>query len=104
MLLKICRLISSNMGMLVLLTAILALAFPDIPARVPTKVINYLLGVIMFGMGMTLNPNDFRIVFSRPKDVILGCLAQFTIMPSLAWLLARAFSLDDALMLGVVLV
>lgn len=104
MLLKICRFISSYMGLLVLLTAILALAFPDIPARVPTKVINYLLGVIMFGMGMTLNPNDFRIVFSRPKDVILGCLAQFTIMPALAWLLARAFSLDDALALGVVLV
>jgi BASS family bile acid:Na+ symporter len=58
----------------------------------------------MFGMGLTLNLNDFKIVFSRPKDVVIGCLAQFTIMPLLAWALARLFSLDEALALGVVLV
>ena len=58
----------------------------------------------MFGMGLTLNARDFEVVFSRPKDVIIGCLAQFLVMPALAWLLARAFMLDDALALGVVLV
>ena len=58
----------------------------------------------MFGMGLTLNLHDFKIVFSRPKDVIIGCLAQFTIMPLLAWGLARLFSLDESLALGVVLV
>jgi BASS family bile acid:Na+ symporter len=72
--------------------------------QVPTKVINYLLGVVMFGMGLTLNLEDFKVVFSRPKDIIIGCLAQFTIMPLLAWVLARVFRLDDALALGVVLV
>jgi BASS family bile acid:Na+ symporter len=55
-------------------------------------------------MGLTLNLNDFKIVFSRPKDVIVGCLAQFTIMPLLAWGLAKVFQLDEALALGVVLV
>jgi BASS family bile acid:Na+ symporter len=68
------------------------------------KAINYLLGVIMFGMGLTLNLNDFKIVFSRPKDILIGCLAQFTVMPLLAWGLAKAFQLDEALALGVVLV
>ena len=58
----------------------------------------------MFGMGLTLKPKDFAVVFSRPKDVITGCVAQFTIMPMLAWLLSRAFSLDEALTIGVVLV
>lgn len=58
----------------------------------------------MFGMGLTLRADDFRIVFSRPKDVIIGCLAQFTVMPLLAWLLARVFQLDEALTVGVVLV
>lgn len=43
-------------------------------------------------------------MFSRPKDVITGCLAQFMVMPLLAWALARLFSLDEALVLGVVLV
>ena len=101
---RLCHYISEYMGLLVLAAALLALAFPGVLQQVPTKAINYLLGVVMFGMGLTLNLQDFRIVFSRPKDVIIGCLAQFTIMPFLAWGLARLFSLDEALALGVVLV
>ena len=101
---KLCHYISEYMGALVLGAALLALLFPGVLQQVPTKVINYLLGVVMFGMGLTLNLQDFKVVFSHPKDVIIGCLAQFTVMPLLAWGLARAFSLDEALALGVVLV
>lgn len=92
------------MGILVLVAALLALAFPDVLKEIRPTVINYLLGVVMFGMGLTLNLQDFKIVFSRPKDILIGCLSQFTIMPLLAWSLARIFSLDEALALGVVLV
>lgn len=101
---KVCKLISDYMGVLVLLSAIAALTFPETISRVKPTVINPLLGVIMFGMGLTLRAEDFRIVFSRPKDVIIGCLAQFTVMPLLAWSLAKGFSLSDELALGVVLV
>ena len=92
------------MGVLVLVSAVLALIFPQLLQQIRPTVINYLLGLVMFGMGLTLNLKDFKIVFSRPKDVIIGCLAQFTVMPLLAWLLTRLFSLDEALALGVVLV
>ena len=92
------------MGILVLAAAVLALVFPDSLKQIRPTIINYLLGVVMFGMGLTLNLQDFKIVFSRPKDVIIGCLAQFTVMPLLAWGLAHLFSLDEALALGVVLV
>ena len=92
------------MGVLVLAAALLALTFPNVLQQIRPTFINYLLGVVMFGMGLTLNLNDFKIVFSRPKDVITGCLAQFTIMPLLAWVLATVFRLDEALALGVVLV
>ena len=101
---KLCHYISEYMGVLVLAAALLALAVPSVFQRVRPTVINYLLGVVMFGMGLTLNLHDFKIVFSRPKDIIIGCLAQFTIMPLLAWSLARLFALDEALALGVVLV
>ena len=101
---RICHYISEYMAVLVLLGAVLAVAFPCVLQPIPMKTINYLLGVIMFGMGLTLNLNDFRIVFSRPKDIIIGCLAQFTVMPLLAWGLSKAFHLDEALALGVVLV
>ena len=100
----LCRYLSDYMGLLVLLSALLALIFPAALRPVPTSAINYLLGVVMFGMGLTLNPRDLRIVFSRPRDVVTGCLAQFTVMPLLAWLLTRLFSLDESLALGVVLV
>ena len=100
----LCHYISEYMGVLVLVAALLALVFPSVLQQVPTKTINYLLGVVMFGMGLTLNLKDFKIVFSRPKDVLVGCLAQFTIMPLLAWGLAKAFQLDEALALGMVLV
>ena len=100
----ICKYISDYMGIWVLLAAVSALVFPEVLSHVRPTVINYLLGMVMFGMGLTLNLKDFKIVFSRPKDVIIGCLAQFTIMPLLAWTLSRVFGLDEALALGVVLV
>lgn len=92
------------MGVLVLLSAVAALVWPEVFGLISPKVISPLLGVIMFGMGLTLQIEDFRVVFSRPKDMIIGCVAQFTVMPLLAWTLARVFRLDEALMVGVVLV
>lgn len=92
------------MGVLVLLSAVAALVWPGFFSQLKPTIISPLLGVIMFGMGLTLSANDFRIVFSRPRDVIIGCLSQFTVMPLLAWILARVFQLDDALTVGVVLV
>ncbi len=101
---KLCHYISEYMAVLVLAAALLALAFPEFFGQLRPTVINYLLGLVMFGMGLTLNLNDFRIVFSRPKDIFIGCASQFTVMPLLAWGLARLFQLDEALALGVILV
>lgn len=66
--------------------------------------ISVLLGVVMFGMGLATKLEDFKVVFSRPWDIAVGCAAQFTVMPALAWTLARLFGLDEALTVGVVLV
>ena len=92
------------MAVLVLTAAVVGLLFPDVFNGVKPTVINPLLGVIMFGMGLTLHFDDFRVVFSRPRDVLIGCVAQFTVMPLLAWTLARLFALDEALTVGVILV
>ena len=92
------------MGVLVLLVAAVSLAVPAAFLWIDTWVINPLLGLIMFGMGLTLSPQDFRVVLSRPKDIFLGCCAQFTVMPLLAWLLTWLFDLPKELALGVILV
>ncbi len=101
---RLCKWISDWMGVLGLGSAILALAFPEVLGHLKPSLINPLLGVIMFGMGLTLKVEDFRVVFSRPKDVLVGCLAQFTVMPALAFGLSRLFGLDEALTIGVILV
>lgn len=101
---KICNFITNNMGILVLLAAVFSLFAPRVLGAIETSAINPLLGVIMFGMGLTLSAEDFRIVFQRPKDMLIGCLAQFTIMPLLAWLLVKIFSLPEGLAIGVILV
>ena len=100
----ICDFISRWMGLLVLLLALFSLLVPSLLAQVGTWVINPMLGLIMFGMGLTLNARDFRVVLSRPRDVLIGCMAQFTVMPLVAWVLVRLFRLPADLALGVILV
>lgn len=66
--------------------------------------IQYLLGVIMFGMGLTLTAADFKIIATHPKAVMVGVVAQFVIMPLTAWLLAVVFQLPPEIAVGVILV
>ena len=101
---EICSFISRWMAALVLVVALIALLIPSSFLYIDTWYINPILGLIMYGMGLTLSAQDFRIVFSRPKDVLLGCLAQFTVMPFLAWMLSKVFALPEELALGVILV
>lgn len=66
--------------------------------------ISLLLGIIMFGMGLTLKAKDFAIVFKKPVPVIVGILAQYIVMPVVAFLLAQIFHLSPELAAGLVLV
>ncbi len=62
------------------------------------------LGVIMLGMGLTLRFIDFAAVARDPKNVALGVAAQFLIMPTAGWIIARAFQLETGLAIGLILV
>ena len=96
--------IGKYMAWIVLVIAALALLLPGTCLWIKTSWINYLLMIVMFGMGLTMKLSDFAVVFTRPRDVIIGCLAQFIIMPLLAFALGKAFGLDAELLVGVVLV
>lgn len=104
-----CALIGKYFGLLAVAFLVLGFMDPGLFRWVLGKVgsvsvLSLLLGVVMFGMGTTLSLKDFVLVFKRPKDVLLGAVAQFFIMPFLAYLLSRAFDLSPALTVGVVLV
>lgn len=62
-----------------------------------------LLGVVMFGMGMTLSVEDFAFALERPGIVIAGVAAQYSVMPLVAYGLATALGLPPDLAVGVIL-
>lgn len=101
---KVSDFVGKYMAVLVLAVAALALFAPQSVSFIKTSYVNTLLGIVMFGMGLTLKASDFKVVFSRPKDIIIGCLSQFTIMPLLAFALAKVFQLPPELAVGVILV
>ena len=68
------------------------------------KDLEFILGLIMFGMGLTLTPADFKILSQHPRAVLIGVVLQFLIMPSTAWLLAKGLGLPDDVAVGVILV
>lgn len=91
------------MALFVLLIGVVGAARPQTLTWVGPYV-GWLLGVVMFGMGMTLTFQDFKRVLQRPWEVLLGVVAQFLIMPLAAWFLVWLFALPAELAIGVVLV
>ncbi|ESQ17092.1 MAG: bile acid:sodium symporter family protein [Thiohalocapsa sp. PB-PSB1] len=86
-----------------LLFSALALWQPDWfsaakPAIVP------LLGLVMFGMGMTLTWQDFVEVVRQPGRIGLGVGLQYLVMPLTAWVVSLLLDLPPELMAGLVLV
>jgi len=63
-----------------------------------------LLGVVMFGMGMTLVAADFRRVLERPERLGLGVALQYLFMPLAGWAIGIALGLSPPLLAGLVLV
>ncbi|WP_337056258.1 bile acid:sodium symporter family protein [Pseudomonas sp. USHLN015] len=97
------RFVGNTFALWILLFALLAFYQPAwfLPLA---KWIVPLLGLIMFGMGLTLKTEDFREVARRPLRVLIGVLAQFLIMPGLAWLLCQVLRLPPEVAVGVILV
>lgn len=69
---------------------------------IPNKT-TFLLSIIMFCMGMTLDFNSFKMVVVQPKAFILGLVFQFTISPLVAYGLANLFNLSSGLSIGFIL-
>ncbi len=68
------------------------------------KLIVPLLIIIMFGMGTSIGIKDFVGVVKMPKGVLVGLVAQFTIMPLIGFGLAKMAGLPPEVAAGVVLV
>ncbi|MDU6983709.1 MAG: bile acid:sodium symporter family protein [Terrisporobacter othiniensis] len=103
LILSLSQYASKYIGILVILISLFAFLSPSM-FEWATTYTSLLLGFAMFGMGMTINANDFKNILRHPKDVFIGCLAQFLVMPLISYLLAVTFNLPTPIAIGVILV
>jgi len=86
----------------VVIAAAVGFIFPSV--FVPLKpYIDLLFGFTMFGIGCLLSIKDFKPIFEKPKLIVIGTLAQFVIMPVLAFLIIKYMGLAPALAVGLIL-
>lgn len=102
-LIKLSTFIGNTFAVWVILSAALAFLLPGGFTWI-SPYINLLLGIIMFGMGLTLKLKDFKQVITAPKEVITLVVAQYTIMPLIAVGLVFLFQLPPEIAIGVILV
>ncbi|KOO49946.1 bile acid:sodium symporter family protein [Viridibacillus arvi] len=100
---KIGKFVGDTFAIWILVIAGLALYAPEQFTWIGPH-ISLLLGIVMFGMGMTLSIGDFKLILKQPKGVIVGVLSQFIVMPLLAYILAKGFNLSPEVAIGVILV
>ena len=98
-----CNFLVSNMSLMVFLIGVFAVWQPESFTWVGPH-IPLLLGIIMFGMGMTLTVDDFKNIVRNPKGIFIGVFAQFLIMPLVAFFLVKAFNMPPEIAIGVILV
>jgi BASS family bile acid:Na+ symporter len=100
---KLSQLLQKTFALWVLGFAALALYQPNLFSMF-LPYIPLVLGIIMFGMGMTLSLDDFKQVLRYPKAVAIGVVAHYLIMPLVAYLLCKLFALPQQIAIGVILV
>ncbi len=78
--------------------------FPGVFSWVRGDTQTTILGLIMLTMGMTLKAEDFKALKARPRDIAIGALAQYTLMPLIALFLVRTIGLPKYVGVGLILV
>ena len=99
-----CCLLSNYASPFVIASAIVAFFVPVAFGWVHGNVSSIILGVIMLSMGLTISTDDVRNLMKQPLHILLGAVAQYTIMPFVAFGLSKVFGLDPYLAVGIILV
>lgn len=100
----VSRALSDHTPAFVALTGAIAYFVPGAFAWVHGEVQTAILGLVMLTMGLTLTAEDFRILAARPFDILIGAVAQYTLMPLIAFALVRGLGLPRGVGVGLILV
>ena len=63
-----------------------------------------ILTLLMFDLGLTLRPHDFRLILQRPLPVLAGVIGQIVLLPLIAWAVGYIFHLEAFFFLGIMLI
>lgn len=63
-----------------------------------------ILVLLMFDLGLTLRPADFRLVMERPKAVLVGFVGQIVLLPLIGLAIGYGFQMEAVFFLGVMLI
>ncbi len=85
-----------------IIISIVAINFPALLADYD-KAIVPMLGIVMFAMGMTLKPADFKRISEEPALIVIGVCLQYVLMPLIAWSLSLLLDLPVLLATGLIL-
>ena len=96
--------LANHASAFIIAIALVTFFIPELFKWVHGNTQTVILGLIMLTMGLTLTTQDFKIVAQRPMDIFVGAVAQFLIMPGVAYLLVHVWHLEPALALGILLV
>ncbi|BBF44922.1 sodium-dependent transporter [Lachnospiraceae bacterium KM106-2] len=101
---KISKSLSSHTSLFVIAVAVVTYFIPNLFTWVRGTTQTIIIGIIMFGMGLTLTTDDFKILAKRPFDILIGAIAQYTVMPLLAFSISKLLQLPDGIAIGLILV
>ena len=101
---KASKLIADKTAVFVIAIAIIAYFIPGMFSWVKGDIQTMVLGFIMLTMGISLTAKDFEILARRPLDILIGCVAQYTVMPFLAFTITSLLNLPTEIALGLILV
>lgn len=99
---RISNIAGKYFALIIILFSVIAFMIPDWFSPFGSYV-TILLGIVMFGMGLTLKASDFKLVFTSPIPVLIGIIAQFSIMPTAAFVIAYLLQLPAEIAAGLVL-
>jgi BASS family bile acid:Na+ symporter len=66
-------------------------------------ILNVVLGLIMFGLGLSLTKQDFKHLFDQPRSLAVGLLAQMLFLPFVALMIAELSDLGPETKVGIMI-
>ena len=72
--------------------------------EVVTKIVPFILALIMLGLGLGLKLEDFTRVFKTPKDFFVGLISQLIILPIVAYILILVLRTPPEIAIGVMII